>query len=794
MSDTKATGRIRWMVGSIAGAAVAAYWNSRHGAFVLDDQQAIIENASLRHLWPIWGALHATTLNSTANGRPLLNLSLALNYAVSGTNPWSYHAANLLIHVLAGLVLFGLVRRTLELKSGKRKAKSGNPESDPDWNSALFAFCIALLWTVHPLQTEAVTYVVQRAESLMGLFYLLTLYCFVRCVELEADEGGRPFSLFAFRLSLFCSCLFGMATKEDMVSAPVMVLLYDRTFVSGSFREACRRHGRLLLGLAATWLLLGALVVTGGGNRGGTIGFGVGTPWWGYLLTQFQAIWTYLRLSFWPRPLVFDYGLIGISPVPELLAEIALVGGLLAVTVRGLWRRTAWGFLGAWFFLLLAPTSLVPGTTQMIVEHRMYLPLAAVIAAGMLIVDRMVFRPLPSALRVRLATFLLLACAVAGVVLTARRNRDYRSAIALWSDTAAKRPGTARVHASLATALLAAGRPADALPQFDEAARLDPDDVQTLDSEAAALDQLHRPADAIAAYERALRLRPEFARAHNDLGVVLAEQGRLPEAIAHYEFVLRLQPGNPAAHFNRGNALLQLGRAPEAAAEFAATLRAAPDYAEADCNLGQALAAMDRLPEAVARYEEALRLQPDFPECRYNLGNARMRLGQAPAAITEYEAALRLRPAYAEAESNLGIAVLATGDASGAILHYAAALRINPGYAAAEYNWGNALAQAGRVPEAVAHYEAALRLDPGHAEAEANLGNALFQTGRVAASLGHYQAALRLRPGNPRVHFNLGNALLQSGRAAEAAEEYAVALRLKPDFAEARAMLARLRP
>jgi len=789
MGDTKASSRIRWAEGIIALAGAVAYHNSFAGAFVLDDGQAIVENASLRHLWPIWAPLHATTLNSTANGRPMLNLSLALNYAVSGVRPWSYHAANLLIHLLAGLTLFGIARRTLERRGAGQSA-------------LLCAFAIGLLWTVHPLQTESVTYVVQRAESLMGLFYLLTLYCFIRGVE--GRESGQPSFAKASagekaaRRASFCwfglswlACLFGMATKEDMISAPLVVLLYDRTFVSGSFRDAWRRHGRLLAALAATWILLGGLVAAGGGNRGGTIGLGVGTPWWGYVLTQFQAIRTYLRLALWPRPLVFDYGLYGIPPVPQLSADALLVGVLLAATIFGLVRRPAWGFLGAWFFALLAPTSLVSGTTQMVVEHRMYLPLAAVIAAVVLLGRRALAQWTPRSVgRTSLALALALAAVYGG--LTIRRNRDYRSAIALWSDNLAKRPDSPRAHATLGGALLAAGRPAEALACFDGALRLDPENVDTLDSRAAALDELHRPADAIATYELALRLRPQFARAHNDLGVVLAEQGRVPEAMAHYEFVLRHFPGNPAAHFNLGNALLQLGRAPEAATEFAAALRFAPDYAEAACNLGKALMEMGRVPDAVARYQEALRLQPDYPECYYNLGNARMRLGLVPAAIDDYQRALVFRPAYAEAESNLGIAVLAAGNPAGAMEHYAAALRINPDYAVAEYNWGNALAQAGRMAEAIAHYEAALRLDANDAEAEANLGNALFQTGKTAASIGHYEAALRLRPDNARVRYNLGNALLQSGRVAEAAGQYAAALRLQPDLAEARAMLAQL--
>ena len=165
-----------------------------------------------------------------------------------------------------------------------------------------------------------------------------------------------------------------------MVSAPVLVLLYDRTFVSLGFREAWRRHGRLFLALAATWIPLGVLFLLSGGNRGGSVGFGLGIRWWDYALTQFPAITTYLRLSLWPHPLVFDYGAAWVRGASLVAGDIALVVALVLATAVALWRRPVLGFLGAWFFCILAPTSLIPGTSQMIVEHRMYLPLAAVLA------------------------------------------------------------------------------------------------------------------------------------------------------------------------------------------------------------------------------------------------------------------------------------------------------------------------------------------------------------------------------------------------------------------------------
>src|SRR5271170_846359 len=283
--------RVLLCAGLIVVAGIAAYHNSFHGPFIFDDIYAIAENPSIRRISDLRAVLVPPHEAATAQGRPVLNLSLAINYALGGADPAGYHYGNLLIHLAAGLALLGIVRRTLLL-----------PLMRPRFGEAALplAFATAAIWTVHPLQTEAVTYTIQRAESLMGLFYLLTLYCFVRGVQ-----SAGPTRWWA---AAFGSCLLGMGTKEVMVSAPVMVLLYDRTFVSGSFKEAWRRHGRVIFALACTWLLLGVLVVSGGGNRGGSVGFGVRTPWWAYELTQGEAIIRYLRLCVWPHPLVFNYG------------------------------------------------------------------------------------------------------------------------------------------------------------------------------------------------------------------------------------------------------------------------------------------------------------------------------------------------------------------------------------------------------------------------------------------------------------------------------------------------------
>ena len=168
----------------LATCTVAAYGRTFSVPLVFDDLFSIAHNATIRH----WSTALRPPLESTSSGRPILNLSLALNYALSGTAVWSYHALNLLIHVLAGLTLFGIVRRTLlgwSALSLTRLATSFAEKrvGDNALHPTIVAFCAALLWSLHPLQTEAVTYIVQRAESLMGLFYLLTIYCFVRFAE-----------------------------------------------------------------------------------------------------------------------------------------------------------------------------------------------------------------------------------------------------------------------------------------------------------------------------------------------------------------------------------------------------------------------------------------------------------------------------------------------------------------------------------------------------------------------------------------------------------------------------------
>jgi len=858
----KAT-RERFLLGAvIVVAALAAYHNSFSGPFVFDDASSITGNPSIRELWPVWSALSPPSGGLTVSGRPIVNLSLAVNYALGGTNVRGYHAGNLLIHILAALTLFGVMRRTLDGKRGTSSERGMGfqpmfgDEHGLEAHATFLAFAVALLWTVHPLQTEAVTYVVQRAESLMALFYLLTLYCAIRGMKVDEAfrlvRGGtrqnasstfkaiRPLAWSGLSVA---ACFLGMATKEVMVSAPVIVFLYDRCFVSGSFRAAWRRHRALHACLAGTWILLGFLVASTHA-RGGTSGFATGIPWWKYTLTQFPAVVNYLRLSVVPAPLVFDYGSEWLPSPWAALPYAAVVGLLIAGVVWALLRpakrdfggqglscpalrdKRALGFAGAFFFAILAPTSIVPEVRQTMAEHRMYLALAPVLAVivvgGYAGCERLVrqrrrcvpLRPDDETRRYAASNFIpLLAVALVFLTLTIQRNNIYRTDLSLWRDTVAKRPDNAYAQTNLGVALLDLGRTAEATARFRRALQLDPLEAQAEYNLGLAMVAGGRTADAIACYERAIeikpalsdarnnlgvlltdagrlpeaigqleeavRLKPDFAAAHMDLGIALAAAGRTDDAIFQYTEALRLDPASPEARSNLGNALRQAGDLTRAVVEYQQALRLKPDYAQAHNNLGVTLAETGRWEEAIEQYEQALTLKPDFADAHKNLGTAYAQVNMLLEAAAQFTAALRADPGDASVHNTLGGVLFRLGRTAESIPEYEAALRLKPDYPEACANLGVALANAGRMPEAIAQLTRAVELKPDYAEAQSNLAVALAASGRLAESIYHYRAALRIEPDNPDIHANFAAALQQAGHTEEAETELSEAAHLR---------------
>lgn len=652
----------------LLAAAALAWANTWRAPFVFDDHASILENRSLRDLGSFAWLSPPHQGGETVSGRPVLNFTFALNHALGGLDVRGYHLTNLLMHWVGALALFGLVRRVPI--AGRR--------------SSGLAVAVAFAWMLHPLQTESVTYIVQRAESLMGLFCLLTLYCFARAAAPAAADvaparfGARTWSA----LSVVC-CLLGAGTKEVMVVVPVLVLFFDRAFFAGDLATAWRTRRGYYLALASSWLVVAGCLAMTGGDRGGTFVLSDPAAWTARWLTQFRAIATYLQLAVWPTPLVFEYEAYRVGNVTEVLPLALLVLPLVVLAAIALWRWPGWGFLGLWFFALLAPSSLLPGVDQMIVEHRLYLPLAAVIVAGAAAIRWGVHRLAAPPL---VGTLAAAAIVVALGVATFQRNSDYASAIALWGDTVQKRPNNPRAHHNLGVALAQAGRLDEAREQF----------------------------------QRTLLLQPNHAFAHFELGKMALLAGHWSEAQDRFQAALQADPGYVDAHVNLAQALERQGRAEEAVMQLRAALALQPAN-DIRVSLAGLLLPLGRVGEAAPLLEQALAEPPELPEAHFYLARLRERAGDAATAERELRSALRMRPAYAAAAVALGNLVARQGRFAEAIDSFRAALAAEPEHYQARNNLANCYLALRRFPEAVAEYELILQARPNDTAVRANL-------------------------------------------------------------------------
>jgi Tfp pilus assembly protein PilF len=418
--------RIQMVVLVIAGLAVFA--NSLQGAFIGEDFRFVSNHS----------------LHGPFAPRPMAAWSLDVNFLMSQDSPWSYHLTNIVLHILAGLTLFGLVLRTLRLQDDRPRLQQAAP-----W----LAFLGALLWLIHPLQTHCLTYLSERAMCLMGLFYVFTFYCVVRGSQEKHRAAGW------YSLAILASIL-GMGTHEAMVSAPLLALGFDRIYLSGSFAELWRRRRWLYAGLFFSWAVL-TLPFLGGYS----LVFGQGgldSP--AYALTQTGVVLHYLRLTCWPVGLCFDYY---DWPLTNSLADVVLpclvLGSLLLLTLAALFRQPKIGFLGLWFFLTLAPTSSFFPSTTLASEERMYLPLAACAVLFVLGGYALVVKLEKS---VSLAPALSLALALPLGYLTVQRNWDYESVAKLWEATVQERPDNFRARLLLGDAYLHLGQNESAQAQY----------------------------------------------------------------------------------------------------------------------------------------------------------------------------------------------------------------------------------------------------------------------------------------------------------------------------------------
>jgi Flp pilus assembly protein TadD len=614
-----------------------AYSNSLAGPFISDDESSIVENPAIRSL----GTVLLERKNSPIAGRPVAGYSFAVNFLLDGLEVSGYHLVNVAIHIGCALLLFGIVRRTLLM-----------PRLAAHYGGAALslALAVSLLWVVHPLNTEAVNYITQRTELLMALFYLTTLYAAIRDVAAAGGRGSRVWPTTAV-----AACALGMGCKESMVTAPLMVLLYDRIFVFNSIRDAVTRRWRLYGSLATTWLVLAYLILPG--PRASSAGFAAGVQPWVYLLNQAVIIGRYLRLVFWPADLAVHYG----APValtlgsifPQALLIFALlvitIVALLGITIGGLSPKPAAGFLGAWFFVTLAPSSsFIPIATEVGAERRMYLPLMAVIA--LIVLGTYGAAALRRRLSPAVATWLLIAAVAALSKATFARNMDYQSPLRLAESSLAHWPSDA-ARGALGSELQRANRDEEAIVELQLAARTDP-------------------------------------RSRYNLGVALFNNRRFQEAIDVLATLVSEYPMReevPWARRLRGNAYIMLNQWANAIVELRLALSMSPHDEKSQTLLAAALngegielGTAGKHAEAAAAFRQALALDPDSASVRHNLATALLDSGDITGALAEAQRNIERHPADAPSYDLAGRALAMQGNVDAALVQLEQARRLKP--------------------------------------------------------------------------------------------------------------------
>jgi Flp pilus assembly protein TadD len=516
------TFRARWRGAILLVLCGLACWNSQQGVFLLDDFASIHQNDSIRALWPLTKSLAPPNRGESVSGRPVVNLSLAANYAAGGLNPRGYHLVNVAIHLLCALLVMGIIGRLTRMPA--------------------LGLVSASIWMVHPLQSEAVTYIVARTESLMALCYLLAIYASIR----------------RWTVVSVVACAIGMASKESMVTAPIAIVLIDRAAFFNSFADAFKLRWRFYASLAGTWVILAALVASS--PRANSAGFMIredaaaGFTYGGYLLNQAELIPHYLRLLIIPTGLVLDYGQPKLLSVGEVLPGIAIVIGLIAAAGL-LWkRRPALGLPPALALLTLAPTSLVPIITEVGAERRMYLASIALITGAVVMLSRI-------GLKGRAAVALSAVTIAILTSITIERNAEYHSSYGMWKTVVERRPH-GRAYLNLAVEAEAIGRSSEVLPLLREAVDGYPD------AEYALGDRLYRAGayqEAIEHLENFRTLRPSHYQADaakrvliqswTDLGIAHAAAGNTRDAIEAFRQSLALDPANPDLRRNLATAM-----------------------------------------------------------------------------------------------------------------------------------------------------------------------------------------------------------------------------------------------
>ena len=587
---------------SLALIVILIYANTIGSPFIFDSRNNIESNPHIRISKITLNELTEAAFKSPARQRPLSNISFALNYYLHGYNVVGFHVVNILIHISTGFLLYFFVKSTFRTPALRSRYD----------NYRWIAFFTAAVWMVHPLQTQSISYIVQRMNSLSAMFYMLSILFYAR-FRLSGQQRNKWW--------LFSGCILAgvlaLASKQIAATLPFFIIAYEWYFFQDLALKWLKNHLPLLIGS----LLLLAVIVLAllGGNPLDSIlqGYkGRDFTLTQRLLTEPRVVIFYISQLLWPHPsrlnLDHDFALSNslMDPLTTIFSIFFIVAviGLAVVTAR---KQRLLSFCLIWFFGNLVIESSIL-SLEIIFEHRVYLPSMTFSLIIVLLVYRWV-KP------TWLQAVLLCALVTLGAVWTYQRNEVYSDRITFWQDCVNKSPRKARPYNNLGVALADKGYHEEALKAYHKALEIDPHYEDPIANIGLSLAEQGKMEESISQFLKALEINPKDSRTLNNLGASLIVVGRDTEAIQRLSEALTLDPYYAQAHNNLGVALQRQGRVDEAIDHFSTAVQLDPGYLQAYNSLGIALANQGRYQEAIKQFSAALKINPEYKSARLNL-------------------------------------------------------------------------------------------------------------------------------------------------------------------------------
>lgn len=685
--------------------SIIIYSNSFIVPFQFDDFTSLVSNPAIRDITDI------KALWRFSPTRLITFITFAANYHFSQLSVFNYHLVNLVIHLCASLCVWWLALLTFATPNMRHAGIATQKQS--------IAFFAALLFAAHPLQTQAVTYIVQRLASLATMFYLVSLCLYVKGRLLQQAKAPLK-SVLACYGCLALSTTTGMFTKETVFTLPLMFLCYEFFFLQTTniFRSKYTYAAFLLLVIIPlTMILTGSINFTElRAVQEGPEGV-VYISSYQYLLTQARVLITYLRLLFLPINQNLDHH----YPVATTLLQPATIVSIffvLALAAAGVWsfsRNRILSFAIAWFFITLAPESSFIPIKDVMFEHRLYLPMAGFsiflsAAAYNLLYPRFD----------RLLKLLLITVVITLSLLTWERNNVWKDDFSLWNDAAQKSPGKVRPFNNRGLAYSSKG-------DYDK---------------------------AIADFLSAIKINPKCAEAYYNLGLAHSLTKQYDQAIENYSQAIKIYPNYAAAFNNRGLAYNHKQSYDLAVADFDRALQIRPDFAEAFYNRGLTYCYKKEYDRAVPEFDQALRIKPAYTEAYYNRGLAGIYRKDFRHALADFDRVIVLNPLSAEAFYHRGLAYSALAEHDKAIDNYSRALSLNANYPEAYYNRAKAYGIKGEHDKTITDLDQVLRINPGSAEAWYARGVAYTYKKDYDKAITDYTEAIRLNPAYTQAYNN----------------------------------------